>query len=415
MIVAASLVGPGDHVWLPHKLRVLSSFCDRICLLFDRCPEGEAIAAAYPKVEYRRWTYKPVPQTHADGANWNEGEMRQEVWGMAIAHNPRFVILSDADESPAPSIAEWLASGPDESVDCWYADWVNLIHDAGHAIGGARSLWSFQNPGTNKKGMVIRYRPGREYRYRPATRHVRMEPSPLSEGATIHDATHRLCPVPLLHYRWAAWPRWSQSEQSKLPAWATWPPADAEIVDVPRSLLWRWSACDLLRNLPGPIAVVGNGVMRKCGPEIDRHKTVIRLNNWRIAGHEADVGTNVDVWCTNCWENVEQREWTGPMLTVYHDECQQDRIGKWLGMYPHMACPDARWYPNVQKMKEGTGRSNPSTGLILLSKLAELAKDVTAFGFDGLRSGHYWSLAHVHAHDDELPSLIQLSDRIRFR
>lgn len=401
---------------MPHHLRVLSAVCDRVFLLCDLCPEGAAIASAFPKVQTRSWDRTPVPQDRADGACWNEGAMRQAVWDWATECRPDLVLLSDADESPAPALAAWLSDNPDPAVECFYADWVNLVHDAGHAIGGPTSVWSFQNPATNKKGMLVRYRAGRQYRYRmDCTRHARMEPSPVNEYSTRYDATHRLGPVPLIHHRWAAWERWRASERAARPYWNPWPPADATIVDVPRSMLWRWDAEDLIEGLTEPIAVVGNGMMRGCKKEIDAHATIVRLNNWRTVGHEENVGNRTDVWCTSCWDDVEMRDWTGPMFTPYHDDCQFDRLSRWLGTYPHMATPRRPWYQDALKLKTSLGRFNPSTGLILLTELAEMGKSVSAFGFDGLRSGHYWDAAHGHNHDDELPALMALSDRIRFR
>ncbi len=48
---------------------------------------------------------------------------------------------------------------------------------------------------------------------------------------------------------------------------------------------------DVLLSLRRPIAVVGNGLPdRPMGSLIDRYATVIRLNNFEIAGHEPMVG-----------------------------------------------------------------------------------------------------------------------------
>ena len=62
----------------------------------------------------------------------------------------------------------------------------------------------------------------------------------------------------------------------------------------------RMSTEDLMRAMPLPIAVVGNGrIAKPYGDVIDSHATVIRFNNFRLAGYEASVGTKVTHWCQN--------------------------------------------------------------------------------------------------------------------
>ena len=414
MIVAPFICGPGDECWLPHHFRVLSSLVDQVFVIFDRCTAGPQIAARWPRVQWREQASADESIGMAsDGPTWDEGKLRQVAWDWATECRPDYVLLADADEVPSPAAAAWLNSGFDDATNVWYADWINLVHDAGHAIGGPACAWSYQNTQANKKGLLVKYRPGAEYRYRQATRHVRMEPTPRNEFRTVYDKTHVMGGVPLVHYQWANWPRWQASARARLPYFATWPPADGEIVDVPRSWLWQWDADQLIARLPERLAVVGNGPVTGRGAEIDSHAAVIRLNNWRTDGFEEHVGQRTDAWCTNCWEDVAMRPWTGDMLTVTTDECQYARNSAWLGCYPHMHIPRQSWVRACRAIHP----ENPSTGLVLLHRLAEIGKQVDAYGFGGMRGGHYWNAADrmTPDHRDERPAMEKLADRIRFR
>lgn len=407
MIAATFICGThgADDVYLPHKLRVLSALADRVCVVLDRSLESEAICRRFPKVEVRHVDSDAAALgMRHDGPTWSEGKLRQAAWDMAVESRPERVILGDADEIPAPAILELLQDRA--HADCVYADWVNLIGDPSRAIGGTRTSWSFQADGANKKGLIVRHVPGRVYRYRlDMTRHVRMEPSPLHQSKTIFDADHVLGPVPLLHYRWANWPRWQASEMATLPAYQPWPPPGSDIISVPREWLWRWDADDLLASLPGPIAVVGNGPCVGKGAEIDGAATVIRFNNWVTEGHESHVGGKTTLWVTNCWDDVAPRPWAGPMCTVYTDREQSGRVNRWLGSHPHMHVPQASWTDAARRFKP----DHPTTGFVTLARLLHHGKRVSAYGFDGLNSGHYWNPDHRHNHRPEAQELEQLA------
>jgi len=63
----------------------------------------------------------------------------------------------------------------------------------------------------------------------------------------------------------------------------------------------------------GKTIVVGNSLTLQgsgLGAEIDRHDTVVRINAYRTRGHEADVGSRVNVWVLGLWptmvENIEE-------------------------------------------------------------------------------------------------------------
>lgn len=61
----------------------------------------------------------------------------------------------------------------------------------------------------------------------------------------------------------------------------------------------------------GKIAMVGNGpgeLGQGRGAEIDSHETVIRCNNYQLAGYEADYGARVTHWATTLHQAVHWRE-----------------------------------------------------------------------------------------------------------
>jgi hypothetical protein len=75
-------------------------------------------------------------------------------------------------------------------------------------------------------------------------------------------------------------------------------------------------------------------------------------------------------------------------------------------MYPDMAVPKESWIKPARELKG----HNPTTGFTLLLRMLHHRIKFTAFGFDGLRSGHYWDRLHEHtgSHADELPGLLAL-------
>jgi GT2 family glycosyltransferase/2-polyprenyl-3-methyl-5-hydroxy-6-metoxy-1,4-benzoquinol methylase len=148
---------------------------------------------------------------------------------------------------------------------------------------------------------------------------------------------------------------------------------------------WRHSE-DLLASLPGPIAVVGNGVpARDFGAVIDRYPSVIRLNNYRVEGFEHQVGHKTSVRCTSGWHDIEPRAGVVEFSPFTEHAAESANVAAYRARSGsalptavhdiHHALPD---YPR------------PSTGLALVTLLSALGHTVDLFGFDGFASGHYW-------------------------
>ena len=151
----------------------------------------------------------------------------------------------------------------------------------------------------------------------------------------------------------------------------------------PLDAAWR-SSEDLLRTLPGPIAVVGNGVpVRDFGALIDRYPSVIRLNNFRIEGHERLVGRRTTARCTSGWLDIEARRGLPEFSPFTEDAAESAHVRSHRANGPLLT---AR--ADVHAALPGFAR--PSTGLALVTLLSALGQTVDLFGFDGFASGHYW-------------------------
>ncbi len=169
-------------------------------------------------------------------------------------------------------------------------------------------------------------------------------------------------------------------------------------------------ADNLLQSLPQPIAVVGNGTMREKHDAIEAHATVIRFNDYADVGYEPDIGHTINVWCVTCCGDVRFRRWDHPVHVLAIATVQEQAgVTRWLGEYPAMAVPRESWIAEARALKG----ANPTTGLTLMVRMMKHGLRFTAFGFDGLRSGHYWDRDHVHtdSHGDELPALMELVRR----
>jgi len=231
----------------------------------------------------------------------------------------------------------------------------------------------------------------------------------------LHPKGYQTIPcesVKQIHYKFAHWPRWQASPQSKSDKYTGYLSSVAPQA-MPQNWLWMWDADAWAASLPQPVAVVGNGTGVNAGREIDAHAYVIRLNNWRTEGYEDRVGWRTDCWATSGYDNIIRRPWTRDLVCPfgrreYHDEgCN---LGVWLGEYPHTHWPARSWADDARKLVR-----RPSTGLTLLCGLARAGVTVDAYGFDGMTTGHYWQTDHVHGHESEADALRKLPPSIRFK
>lgn len=150
---------------------------------------------------------------------------------------------------------------------------------------------------------------------------------------------------------------------------------------------------ELLQALPQPIAIVGNGVPAGAmGAAIDHHPSVIRLNNYRLDGFEAVVGSRTTLRCTSGWSDIEARGQVGEFSPFTRESRESAAVADFeqrSGFALICAATD------VHALVPGV--PNPSTGLALAALCSQLGLQFSLFGFDGFASGHYWNPGVQHA------------------
>lgn len=170
----------------------------------------------------------------------------------------------------------------------------------------------------------------------------------------------------------------------------------------------------LLRELPRPIAVVGNGPFGDGEPEdyareIDGAGSVLRINRLILGG---PAGERLpDVWITNGCDDVWPMAKPGELVaSPYHATDDDGRVTKWARAWGlEVILPEQRWADVARLLKP-----KPSTGLILLVALDALGIPARAYGFAGMQGGHWWDHEHEHDHPDERAAYAQLRT-IEFR
>jgi hypothetical protein len=151
----------------------------------------------------------------------------------------------------------------------------------------------------------------------------------------------------------------------------------------------RATSEELLLDLPGRIAVVGNGPMnRELGAEIDGHESVVRMNNYVI--EKLYTGKRITCRCTSGWVDVEHRPFAIEFSPFRADAPESVNLENFNGrnFWPvltaesdvHALCPYV---------------TRPSTGFALCVLLASLGLKFDAYGFDGFRG-------RATTHDGEL-------------
>lgn len=149
---------------------------------------------------------------------------------------------------------------------------------------------------------------------------------------------------------------------------------------------------DILIGLKGRVAIVGNATpFRPFGDLINTYDTVIRLNNFKIAGFENLVGTKTDLRCTSGWTDIEHRR-TVPEFSPFHrDAAESTNLAKYEAADGRpIASPRTDVHPFILET------SKPSTGLTLVELTRQCGLPVDLFCFDGFQTPHYWSKEKEH-------------------
>ena len=135
---------------------------------------------------------------------------------------------------------------------------------------------------------------------------------------------------------------------------------------------------EVLLNLTGTIAVVGNAIPKKeYGDIIDSFDNVIRFNRFQIIGYEKLVGTKTSLWCIfgDC-DRVSFSHAISPFREDAHET-----------VIPPFSIKMIYTEIDVHKIM---GIEYPTTGVALLALFHYLKKPVSAFCFDFLESPDYF-------------------------
>jgi hypothetical protein len=141
--------------------------------------------------------------------------------------------------------------------------------------------------------------------------------------------------------------------------------------------------------------IISNGVAclnHKARHIIDQFNIVVRLNNFVIDGYEEYVGTKTDIWVHNsnsdiCLpkniDNIKQ------IINWDHYAPNRLKFEKYSEKYIGRVM-----YRNYENICDDY--KSPSLGLNVISYLIDEYGLVICYGFDGMVTGHYFNIPHMH-------------------
>lgn len=168
------------------------------------------------------------------------------------------------------------------------------------------------------------------------------------------------------------------------------------------------------------IIVVGNGgsiLDKNKGWAIDNYNEVVRFNNYRIVGYEADVGTKTTIWFTcNCAERKIQADYK----EIYFHSWQWDRnkvecYQKIKEVHPGLKQTRKKDVEYLKQQIPNYPHQCFSTGLIAIKILLERYSRIDLIGFDwhtGEYPHHYGDnepRGHLHQPQLERDYLVKLN------
>jgi len=190
-------LGIKNEEWIIDRtLSALDIICDKIIIVDDHSiDKTEDICRSYDKVEWH--------QTRE-----HEWKVRDDGYQKMIAidalhkHNPDYVLFLDADEIPFPNIANFVENmTEDESnINLWKLPFVHLWQDENHyrvdSFNTSKGVHVNYDPfnGGARKGTLMKWTEGYEYKYRMDHHILPMEPMNTPEP---HSTTNE---TGILHY-----------------------------------------------------------------------------------------------------------------------------------------------------------------------------------------------------------------------
>jgi len=132
-----------------------------------------------------------------------------------------------------------------------------------------------------------------------------------------------------------------------------------------------------------PICVVGNAnIIYNYGKIIDSYKVIIRINKYITSKkYSKQIGSKTTHWCTNAQGDINKYGFKESI-------CPFKR--KHISNGTNIISPEYDW-------RSETGIKRLTTGSTLLYILHKCDITVDAYGFDFLKTGHYWNNNHKHA------------------
>ena len=181
--VIASL-GIKNEEWIIEKtLNVLNRFCDKIIIVDDHSTDNtESICRSFDKVEWN------VNIEH-DWKVRTDGVQKNIAIQAIKPHNPDYVLFLDGDEIPFRNMPDFIDER-DDSVDLWKLPFVHLWGDESHyrvdKFSTSQGVEVNYNPfcgpavhglgGGSKKGFLMKWRDGFDYKHRTDHHILPMEP-----------------------------------------------------------------------------------------------------------------------------------------------------------------------------------------------------------------------------------------------
>ena len=145
------------------------------------------------------------------------------------------------------------------------------------------------------------------------------------------------------------------------------------------------SAEDILLQMNGSLAVVGNAKFNKeYGEDIDKHDNIIRFNNFELNNYQKFVGFKTTIWCTNGSKSITNKGNIDKIISSFTSDCFES------------SKPNKNIILIHSSKRYDAGLKRPTTGFCLLNMLNTLKIKTDIYGFDFMKTGHYWQ-EHKHS------------------
>ncbi len=138
------------------------------------------------------------------------------------------------------------------------------------------------------------------------------------------------------------------------------------------------------------VAIVGNGpseVGLGLGAEIESHDVVIRFNNFKVDGFEADYGCRTDIWVKCQRNDVVHRKLKDVSLILYEPDWDRTPIfEEYIKVILSDDAPADFFRTEEHSHLYAALKSSPSTGLVLIDNIFKYnPREVDVYGFQFLQ------------------------------